>query len=420
MREWIRQIVEEYRSVKLEGQEGGFVLFSGQEADTRVPVWIKILPQALGRDAQLAARFKALAQAIRQLNHPNIAPIRLVGEKAGLPYVVSRAVEKAQPLAAKMDQPWAVDLAADVVMQVGQALEYAANKGLVHGSLSPQNIAVQADGKVLVTDFGLAQLLDLVGVRIKESVSPFLAPERTAGKLAAAPADVYSLGAILYSLLAKRPPEVVHGQVLPPSRFNPEVPAEMDRVVLKALDPNPADRYPTVKLLLAALGAVSLASLAQPQPAKAATGELRCRRCGALNPPGRFCRKCGARLQQPGPSAPATPPRSKDEPILITKIEVGHLEIGKGIEIHETTIARPMPVATEDLAAQFPEPLEMPRLEGLGLWPTADGQPLVAMPEPPPMPTVDWATIAPAMPEIPVIQDLFDDIGKEEDSTTTA
>ena len=190
MRDLVRQIVEEYKAPRLEGQDEGYVLFHGQEPDTRLPVWIKILPRLIGQDPQIATRFRALAQAIRQLNHPNIAAIRQVGEKAGLPYIVTCAIEKAQPLAAKLDQPWAVDVAAGVVMQVGQALEHAYNKGIAHGSLSPQNIVIQDDGRVKVTDFGLSELLDLVGTRLSQAASPYLAPERTAGEKPSALADV--------------------------------------------------------------------------------------------------------------------------------------------------------------------------------------------------------------------------------------
>jgi serine/threonine protein kinase len=411
MRDLIRQIVEGYKSLKLEGQDEGYVLFSGQDPNTRQAVQIKILPRLLEQDPQIAAHFRQLARAIRQLNHPNIAPTQDVGEKAGLPYVVTRAIQHARPLADKLNQPWAVDAAADLVMQVGQALEHAYKKGIVHGSLTPQNVVVQDNGKVAVTDFGLAELLDLVGVHLRQAASPFLAPERIAGKPADAPADVYSLAAILYSLLAKRMPQVVQGQVLPPSRFNPEVPAEMDKVVAKALSPDPANRYPDVKSFLAALGAITLAPAVEK--AWPITPGDRCSRCGAPNQTERFCRKCGARLtrqKEAGalpPPPPPPPAQSKlGEPIQITQVDVGSIEVGKGIEIQETTIAQPLPIASGEMPIDFPQPLAMPQIDTQSLWPDMGSEAAIAMPQPPPMPVIDWAEIAPPMPEVPSFEDI--------------
>jgi hypothetical protein len=405
MRERIRSILEGYKSLKLERQDEGYVLFLGEEPATRQAVTIKILPRLLGQDPQIAQRFQGLSQTIRQLNHPNIASIRQVGEQAGLPYIVTRTIEKAQPLAAKLNQPWAVDAAADLVMQTGQALEHAYNKGVVHGSLTPENIVVQDNGKVLVTDLGLAELMDLVGAQVKEAGSPFLAPERLAGQTADAPADVYSLASVLYNLLANRPPQVIKGEVLPPSRFNPDVPEAMDQVVVKALAPDPANRYPNVKTFLAALGAVSLVPAKERQQAVTPGG--RCSRCGAENQAGRFCRKCGTRLAQPARAAPPPPARSKlDEPIQITRVDVGRVEVGNGVEMGRVEITQPLQVATGDISAQFPELAEMPRLDLHDLWPSLGDKPPIAMPEPPPMPVIDWAEIAPPMPEVPTIEDI--------------
>jgi serine/threonine protein kinase len=405
MRDLVRQIVEAYKSPELEGQDEGYVLFRGQEPGNQLPVWIRILPRLLGEDPQIATRFRELAQAIRQLNHPNIAAVRDVGEKAGLPYVVTRAIEKAHPLAAKLDQPWAVDAAADLTMQVGQAMEHAYKKGIVHGSLSPEKVMVEDDGRVRVTDFGLHELLDLVGVQAKQAASPYQAPERTAGEKPSAPADVYALAAILYGLLAKKPPQVVRGQVLPPSRFNPDVPEAMDKVVVQALAPDPAERFSDVRSFLAALGSVTLAPMVKKaQPARV---RVHCPQCGAGDQSGRFCRKCGARLKRLTEVRRPAPAESKlDEPIQITKIDVGRIDVGAGVEVKQTTIAQPITMATTELADLFPEPLPMPEVDLEGAWPGGGDQVLMAMPEPPAMPVIDWAEIAPPMPEVPAIGDI--------------
>jgi hypothetical protein len=266
---------------------------------------------------------------------------------------------------------------------------------------------VQDNGKVLVTDFGLDELMNLVGSKVQEAGSPFLAPERVAGQTADAPADVYSLAAVLYSLLANRPPQVVKGEVLPPSRFNADVSEAMDQVVVKSLAPDPASRYPDVKTFLAALGAVSIVPGEEEELPVTPGG--RCPRCGAENQSGRFCRKCGTRLGQPARATPSPPLPARsglDAPIQITRVEVGHVEVGKGVELGEVDITRPLQVATGELSAQFPEPAEIPRLDLQALWPSLGDEPLIAMPEPPAMPVIDWAEIAPPMPEVPTIEDI--------------
>lgn len=405
MRELIKQIVHGLSSLKLEGQQDGYILLSGQEPDTKQRVSIKVVPRLLSGDSQTAARFRTLSQTIRQLNHPSIAAVRRVGEQSGLPYLITRAIEKGQFLATKLDQPWAVDAASDLVMQVGRALEHAYSKGIVHGSLSPQTIAVQDDGRVTVTDFGLAQMQSLAGVDLRQATSPYLAPERAAGQAPDPRGDVYSLASIVYSLLARRSPLVVQGQVLPPGRFNAEVPPEMDAVLVKALAPNPNDRYPDVKSFLAAFGAVTLVPVVkatEPKPAG-----TRCARCGAQNQVGRFCRKCGSHLEQvPQPAKALRHQVKATEPIQVTKVDVGQITIGSGVQVHETVITQPIAVVPEDLGAQFPAPLDMPQLDMTGLWPVSGDQSLVVMPEPPAMPVIDWAQVAPPIDSVPTIDDV--------------
>jgi hypothetical protein len=411
MRDLIRQILQGYSSLKLEGQEEGYVQFSGQEPDSRLPVSIKILPRVIGEDPQIAERFDDLSRAVRHLNHPNIASVRKASEEAGLPYIVTRTLEKGHSLATKLDQPWAVDAAADIVSQVGHALEHAYNKGVVHGGLTPDNIAVQDDGRVLVTDFGLEEMIELVGVETKKAASPYLAPERVVGQSADARADVYSLAAILYGLLTKQKPQVAEGQVLPPSHFNPGVSQRMDDVVVRALAPDPADRYPDVKTFLTALGASTV--VPAEEKTQAVVTEDRCPRCGTEKQTDRFCRKCGFRLGRPQTATPRQLPMREsaleesvlDEPIQVTHVDVGRVRVGSGIEMGETVIAQPMAVASLEMDVEFPEPLDMPELGVQELWAAVDHEAAIAMPEPPDMPSIDWAEIAPPMPQVPVIED---------------
>jgi hypothetical protein len=227
------------------------------------------------------------------------------------------------------------------------------------------------------------------------------------------------LAAILYSLLTKRNPQLVKGEVLPPSRFNPDVPAAADGIIVKALAQDPAARYPDVRTFLAALGAITLVPSEEQLPAS--VPEDRCPQCGADKQTGRFCRKCGHRLEQPRaptrPPQPQVPARPRptaaesmlDEPIQVTKVDVGRVEMGEGVPVEETVIARPFSVTDIELEVEFPEPLTMPTLGEAGQWPSLATDLTAAMPEPPEMPVIDWAEVAPDMPEVPTIEDVQSD-----------
>jgi len=389
MRDLINQIAQSYRSAKVESQDAGALLVRAMEPDTKQPVWIQIMRGLLPSDPKIAARFRSLAMAIRQLNHPNIAAVRDVGEKGGLPYVVVRALEKAQPLAAKLDQPWAVDAAADIVMQAGDALEHAYKKGVLHGSLSPDVLWVEDNGQVQVTGLGVRQILELLQVRLLQADSPYVAPERRSGGPADARADVYSLAAVLYSLLSRRAPVIIQGKVLPTSRFNPDVPSQMDGVIAKGLNQDPAERYADVHAFVAALGSVPL--IPAVSAALSAPPSRTCPKCGTRNPSGRFCTKCGATL----------PPLGAAEPVPPAGEVVPAEEPAAGVIESVSPAARPVSAASVEPGAQFPDPLPMPEIDLEGVWAHLAEQTRLCMPEPPTMPVIDWAEVAPPMPEIP-------------------
>jgi hypothetical protein len=90
----------------------------------------------------------------------------------------------------------------------------------------------------------------------------------------------------------------------------------------------------------------------------------------------------------------------------VSRVEVGRIQVGKGVEVQDTRISQPMAVASEDLEVEFPELMEVPRLDIESLWPSLGDQMTIAMPEPPAMPEIDWAEIAPPMPEVPDISDI--------------
>jgi hypothetical protein len=190
----------------------------------------------------------------------------------------------------------------------------------------------------------------------------------------------------------------------------------MDKVVVRGLAPNPADRYPDVRTFLTALGASTVVP-ATEAPAEA-SGQS-CPNCGTEGQTGRFCRKCGYRLSKARPAAPRPPSPKReltveetvlDEPIQITSVDVGRVHVGAGIVVGDTAIATHLEVASQDLDVEFPEPLDMPKLD-VRSWSVTDQELAIAMPEPPDMPVLDWAEVAPPMPQVPTIKD---DVASEE------
>jgi hypothetical protein len=208
-------------------------------------------------------RFRAEAEAIARLRHPNIVQVHEVGEADGHAYFSMEYVEGGS-LAGRTDSdPRA---AAEVVELLARAVHHAHQGGVVHRDLKPANVLLTADGQPKVTDFGLAKRLDTAsGVTPSGSIlgTPgYMAPEQATGqgKRVGLAADVYALGAILYYLLTGRPPfhgdnpvdtilQVVSGTAVPPRRLRPSIPRDLDAICLKCLEKDPTRRYPSAEAL---------------------------------------------------------------------------------------------------------------------------------------------------------------------------
>jgi eukaryotic-like serine/threonine-protein kinase len=218
-----------------------------------------ILPQQL-QSAAAIQRFRGEAEAVAALDHPGILPIYEVGELDGLPFFSMKLAEGgslASQLATWRDRPRD---AARLIAHVARAVHHAHERGILHRDLKPGNILLSREGEAYVTDFGIAKWIGR-DTRLTQDASTlgtphYIAPEQAAGssaKLTPA-ADVYSLGAILYELVAGRPPFVAETALetlrlvtdtAPPSPriFNAAIPRELELICLKCLEKEPAARY---------------------------------------------------------------------------------------------------------------------------------------------------------------------------------
>jgi serine/threonine protein kinase len=206
------------------------------------------------------SRFGAEARATARLQHPNIVQVFDYGEREGRPFLALEYVaggSLAQQLGAK---PLPAGRAAELLLAVARAVEYAHGQGIIHRDLKPANILLTEHGIPKVADFGLAKRLDADSGSTRTGAvlgSPsYMAPEQAEGRLAdVGPAtDVYALGAILYEVMTGRPPfngttvleTLEHVRSLapvPPRRLQPEVPRDLETICLKCLEKRPQDRY---------------------------------------------------------------------------------------------------------------------------------------------------------------------------------
>jgi eukaryotic-like serine/threonine-protein kinase len=240
------------------------VVYRARQRDAQRVVALKmILPQQLSAQG-VVERFRAEAEAVASLDHPAILPIYEVGERNGIPYFSMKFAEGGS-LAARA-KPFPPRKAARLLAAIAHAVHHAHQHGILHRDLKPGNILLGANGEPFVSDFGLAKWLegarDLTISHAVLGTPNYLAPEQAAGdskKLTTA-ADIYSLGAIFYELLAGRPPfkaesliellaVVAQKEPERPTALNRSVPRDLEIICLKCLSKEPGARYATAKVL---------------------------------------------------------------------------------------------------------------------------------------------------------------------------
>lgn len=239
--------------------------------DTRLSrlVAIKILRVDLARDAVFQTRFRREAQAAASLNHPNIVAVYDTGEEpvkgadgkvVSVPYIVMEYVEGHTVKELLADStPVPIPEAVEITSGVLSALQYAHSSGLVHRDIKPGNVMLTNSGKVKVMDFGIARALadsqaTMTAANAVIGTAQYLSPEQARGEVVDERSDIYSAGCLLFELLTGQAPfngenavslAYQHVSEAPPvpSSIASDVPQELDRVTLKALAKNPADRY---------------------------------------------------------------------------------------------------------------------------------------------------------------------------------
>ena len=234
-------------------------VFLGTDTVLGRTVAVKVLAPQFADDEGFVMRFRREAQAAASIGHPHIVSVFDTGSDDGVHFIVMEYVE-GRTLAEILAGGGRIlpDRAIDIAMDVCRALEAAHAQGVIHRDIKPGNIMLNPRGEVKVTDFGIARVTTTADTVAQTAAilgtASYLSPEQAQGQPVDGRSDIYSLGCVLYEMVTGRPPflgdspvAVASKQVLeqptPPSRLNPDVTADLDAVILRALAKNPENRY---------------------------------------------------------------------------------------------------------------------------------------------------------------------------------
>lgn len=237
-------------------------------------VALKVLHRRFAQDREFVERFRREAEHAAGLQHPNIVAVYDRGEFEGTYYIAMQYVEGAT-LKELIDRGLTPPEGVELIRQVLEAARFAHRNGIVHRDLKPQNVIVDAEGKAVVTDFGIARagVSEITQTGSVMGTPHYLSPEQAQGHEVTAVSDLYSIGVILYEALTERVPfegesavAVAMKQVsqtpLRPSSLNPQVSPGLDAVVMRALEKDPGERFQSADAFIAALDA----ALREEQP----------------------------------------------------------------------------------------------------------------------------------------------------------
>jgi eukaryotic-like serine/threonine-protein kinase len=278
-----------YRVVRKLGTGGMANVYLAEDQELGRRVAIKMLDDRHAQDEQFVERFRREAKNAAGLTHPNIVSIYDRGEAEGTYYIAMEYLDGRtlkELLVARGPTPIAV--AIDYARQILAALGFAHRHGVVHRDIKPHNVSVASDGRLKVMDFGIARAgtsqMTETGSII--GTAQYLSPEQAKGAPVGPASDIYSVGVVLYEMLTGSVPftgdtplEIAMKHLSttpePPSERRPDVPHELDSIVLRALAKNPDDRYQSAEAMDADLARAARGQAVAPETEEAATQVLR-------------------------------------------------------------------------------------------------------------------------------------------------
>lgn len=260
-----------YELRQLLGAGGMAEVYLAEDLMLHRPVAIKLLRPELGSAADFVARFKGEAQASANLTHPNIVSIYDVGEDDGTPYIVMEYVEgRTLKDLIREKAPLPFGVAVSLAVGIAAALVQAHRARVVHRDIKPENILLTTDGRVKVTDFGIARAVGsdtLVHTRTIIGSAHYFSPEQARGAITNEKTDQYALGVVLYEMVTGKLPfegdspisvavRHVQEQPLAPRKLRRDLPVRLDALIMRLLEKDPARRFPSTPALFEELQAL--------------------------------------------------------------------------------------------------------------------------------------------------------------------
>ena len=257
-----QKINERYEIIKTIGEGGMANVYLANDTILERNVAIKVLRGDLSNDEKFIRRFKREALSVSNLSHSNIVEVYDVGEEEGNYYIVMEYIE-GKTLKQQLQKRGALTLTEvlDIMSQLTDGLAHAHEAYIIHRDIKPQNIMIQDNGLIKITDFGIATAINSTQLTQTNSVMGsvhYLPPEQASGKGSTIKSDIYSLGILMYELLAGSVPfkgdtaveiALKHMKEKIPSirKQNPTIPQSVENIILKATAKNPKNRYDTVR-----------------------------------------------------------------------------------------------------------------------------------------------------------------------------
>ena len=261
-----------YRLLSRLGSGGMAEVWAAEDGQLGRQVALKLLHSRLAADQDFVERFRREASAAAGLQHPNVVSVYDRGESQGTYYIAMEYLRGASLKDLVRRGPLEPRYAVELVVQVLRAAGFAHRRGIVHRDLKPHNVMLDDEGRVKVTDFGIARAgaSDMTETGSIMGTAQYLSPEQAQGHAVTSSSDLYSIGVMLFELLTGRVPfdgespvtiALRHVSEPPPapSQFNPAVPPALDAVVLRALAKDPRDRFADADDFIAALTAAATA-----------------------------------------------------------------------------------------------------------------------------------------------------------------